>query len=75
VNPLEDNFRVYKVTGGKRSAEFEDKEVKHLTQRITGHAVLDALRSIRGSLADERSQLRQRFPPIFRQLIQIVLQR
>jgi hypothetical protein len=28
MNPLEDNFRVYKVTGGKRSAEFEDKEVK-----------------------------------------------
>ena len=28
MNPLEDNFRVYKVTGGRRSAEFEDKEVK-----------------------------------------------
>jgi hypothetical protein len=28
MNPLEDNFRVYKVTGGKRSAEFEDNEVK-----------------------------------------------
>jgi hypothetical protein len=28
MNPLEDNFRVYKVTEGKRSAEFEDKEVK-----------------------------------------------
>jgi hypothetical protein len=28
MNPLEDNFRVYKVTGGKRSAEFEDKTVK-----------------------------------------------
>jgi hypothetical protein len=28
MNPLEDNFRVYKVVGGKRSAEFRDAEVK-----------------------------------------------
>src|SRR5437868_14082232 len=28
MNPLEDNFRVYKVAGGKRSAEFQDAEVK-----------------------------------------------
>ena len=28
MNPLEDNFRVYKVVGGKRSAEFQDVEVK-----------------------------------------------
>lgn len=28
MNPLEDNFRVYKVVGGKRSAEFQDAEVK-----------------------------------------------
>jgi hypothetical protein len=28
MNPLEDNYRVYKVTNGKRSAEFQDKEVK-----------------------------------------------
>ena len=28
VNPLEDNFRVYKVVGGKRSAEFQNAEVK-----------------------------------------------
>src|SRR5215471_18145194 len=28
VNPLEDNFRVYKVVGGKRSAEFQDAEAK-----------------------------------------------
>jgi hypothetical protein len=28
MNPLEDNYRVYKVTNGKRSAEFEDKEAK-----------------------------------------------
>jgi hypothetical protein len=28
MNPLEDNFRVYKVTGGKRSAEFQSEEVK-----------------------------------------------
>jgi hypothetical protein len=28
VNPLEDNFRVYKVVGGKRSPEFQDVEVK-----------------------------------------------
>jgi hypothetical protein len=28
VNPLEDNFRVYKVVGGKRSKEFQDAEVK-----------------------------------------------
>jgi len=28
VNPLEDNFRVYKVVAGKRSKEFQDAEVK-----------------------------------------------
>jgi hypothetical protein len=28
MNPLEDNFRVYKVVAGKRSAEFRDAEVK-----------------------------------------------
>jgi len=28
MNPLEDNFRVYKVVGGKRSKEFQDAEVK-----------------------------------------------
>src|SRR5262245_17015242 len=28
MNPLEDNFRVYKVVGGKRSPEFQDAEVK-----------------------------------------------
>ena len=28
MNPLEDNFRVYKVVAGKRSAEFLDSEVK-----------------------------------------------
>lgn len=28
MNPLEDNIRVYKVVGGKRSAEFQDAEVK-----------------------------------------------
>ena len=28
MNPLENNFRVYKVVGGKRSAEFQDAEVK-----------------------------------------------
>jgi hypothetical protein len=28
VNPLENNFRVYKVVGGKRSKEFQDAEVK-----------------------------------------------
>ena len=28
MNPLEDNVRVYKVVGGKRSAEFQDAEVK-----------------------------------------------
>jgi hypothetical protein len=28
MNPLEDNFRVYKVVGGKRSAELQDSEVK-----------------------------------------------
>src|SRR4051812_29445425 len=28
MNPLEDNFRVYKVVGGKRSAEFQNAEVK-----------------------------------------------
>lgn len=28
VNPLEDNFRVYKVVGGKRSQEFQNAEVK-----------------------------------------------
>ena len=27
MNPLEDNFRVYKVTGGKRSAEFQNADV------------------------------------------------
>ncbi len=27
VNPLENNFRVYKVVGGKRSKEFQDAEV------------------------------------------------
>lgn len=28
MNPLEDNVRVYKVVAGKRSAEFQDAEVK-----------------------------------------------
>jgi hypothetical protein len=28
MNPLEDNYRVYKVVAGKRSAEFQDAEVK-----------------------------------------------
>lgn len=28
MNPLEDNYRVYKVVGGKRSAEFQSAEVK-----------------------------------------------
>jgi hypothetical protein len=28
MNPLEDNFRVYKVVAGKRSKEFQDAEVK-----------------------------------------------
>jgi hypothetical protein len=28
MNPLEDNFRVYKVVSGKRSAEFQNAEVK-----------------------------------------------
>jgi len=28
VNPLEDNFRVYKVVGGKRSKEFQNAELK-----------------------------------------------
>jgi hypothetical protein len=28
MNPLEDNFRVYKVVNGKRSAEFQNEEVK-----------------------------------------------
>jgi hypothetical protein len=28
MNPLEDNFRVYKVVAGKRSAPFQDAEVK-----------------------------------------------
>jgi hypothetical protein len=28
MNPLEDNFRVYKVVNGKRSAEFQDAEAK-----------------------------------------------
>ena len=28
MNPLEDNFRVYKVVGGKRSTEFESADVK-----------------------------------------------
>src|ERR1700722_10407087 len=28
MNPLENNFRVYKVVAGKRSAEFQDAEVK-----------------------------------------------
>ena len=28
MNPLESNFRVYKVVGGKRSKEFQDAEVK-----------------------------------------------
>jgi len=28
MNPLEDNFRVYKVVAGKRSAEFQDAEIK-----------------------------------------------
>jgi hypothetical protein len=28
MNPLEDNFRVYKVTDGKRAKEFQDAEVK-----------------------------------------------
>ena len=31
MNPLEDNFRVYKVVAGKRSAEFQDAEVKLAT--------------------------------------------
>jgi hypothetical protein len=28
MNPLEDNFRVYKVADGKRSAEFQSVDVK-----------------------------------------------
>jgi hypothetical protein len=28
MNPLEDNFRVYKVVAGKRSTQFQDAEVK-----------------------------------------------
>ncbi len=28
LNPLEDNYRVYKVVNGKRSAEFQDETVK-----------------------------------------------
>src|SRR6266702_4536802 len=28
MNPLEDNYRVYKVTNGRRSAEFQDATVK-----------------------------------------------
>ena len=28
MNPLEDNFRVYKVQGGKRSTQFQNAEVK-----------------------------------------------
>src|SRR5205823_5700455 len=28
MNPLEDNFRVYKVVGGKRSAPFQNADVK-----------------------------------------------
>jgi hypothetical protein len=28
MNPLEDNYRVYKVVAGKRSAEFQDAEAK-----------------------------------------------
>ena len=28
MNPLEDNYRVYKVTNGKRSPEFQDAKVK-----------------------------------------------
>ena len=28
MNPLEDNFRVYKVVGGKRSTEFQSAELK-----------------------------------------------
>jgi hypothetical protein len=28
MNPLEDNYRVYKVVNGKRSAEFQDQTVK-----------------------------------------------
>ena len=28
MNPLEDNFRVYKVVGGKRSKEFQSADVK-----------------------------------------------
>jgi hypothetical protein len=28
MNPLEDNFRVYKVVAGKRSPEFQNAEVK-----------------------------------------------
>ncbi|HSQ55698.1 MAG TPA: hypothetical protein VLM40_08125, partial [Gemmata sp.] len=28
MNPLEDNFRVYKVVGGKRSTEFQNADVK-----------------------------------------------
>src|SRR5262245_19172516 len=28
MNPLEDNFRVYKVVGGKRSPEFQNADVK-----------------------------------------------
>jgi hypothetical protein len=31
INPLEDNFRVYKVTDGKRAKEFQDVEVKIAT--------------------------------------------
>jgi hypothetical protein len=28
MNPLEDNFRVYKVTGGKRAKEFQSADIK-----------------------------------------------
>lgn len=28
MNPLEDNYRVYKVVNGRRSAEFQDATVK-----------------------------------------------
>lgn len=46
VNPLEDNFRVYKVVGGKRIPEFRSAEVKvppggwhTLTVRIAGDPI------------------------------------
>jgi Domain of Unknown Function (DUF1080) len=46
VNPLEDNFRAYKVVGGKRSAEFQDAEAKApagewhtLTVRMVGDRI------------------------------------